>query len=98
MNGYSGDKHSKESIEWLAVLQREWSLMGKEINIQHARSCNEEKIVIYQGKSKAVRYKLDGYFEYDGKKYTCEYNGCNWHGCPGCFPLDRENIIKGKNL
>ena len=56
MNGYSGDKHSKESKECLAVLQREWSLMGKEINIQHARSCNGDKIVIYQGKSKPVSW------------------------------------------
>ena len=71
-------------------------MLWEEIHIQHARSCNGEKIVIYHGKSKPVRYKLNGYFEYDGKKYACEYNGCNWHACPGCFPLDRENIMKGK--
>ena len=53
------------------------------------------KIVTCKGKLKAIKYKLDGYFEYDGQKYACEYNGCNWHGCPECFPSDRENTMKG---
>ena len=42
-----------------------------------------------------VRYKLDGYFEYDGKQFACEYHGCNWHGCPTCFQNDRESTMNG---
>ena len=84
-NSYSGDRHSRESLEWLAVLEKEWSQQGKTIKIQHARSTEGEKIVTCKGKSKVIKYKLDGYFEYDGQKYACEYNGCNWHGCPDCF-------------
>ena len=93
-HGYSGDRHSRKSIEWLSVLQKEWCDNGKIIQIQHARSPNGEKTVIYKGKTRPVRYKLDGYFEYNGQKYACEYYGCNWHGCPNCFPRDREIINK----
>ena len=28
INGYSGDKHSRESLEWLAVLERQWHKEG----------------------------------------------------------------------
>ena len=95
-NGYSGDKHSKESLEWLAVIQKQWLAEGKQINIQHARCSQGKKVIIYQGKFKPIRYKVDGYFEYNGKKYICEYNGCNWHGCPGCYTIDRENTMIDK--
>ena len=94
-NSYSGDRHSKESLEWLAVLEKQWSQQGKVIQIHHARSTEGEKIATCKGKLKAIKYKLDGYFEYDAQKYACEYNGCNWHGCPECFPSDRENTMKG---
>ena len=30
-NGYSGDKHSKESLELLAVIQKQWPVEGKQI-------------------------------------------------------------------
>ena len=77
------------------MLEKEWSQQGKTIKIQHARSTEGEKIVSCKGKLKVIKYKLDGYFEYDGQKYACEYNGCNWHGCPDCFPSDRESTMKG---
>lgn len=94
-NGYSGDRHSKKSLEWLTLLEKEWCNEGKNIKIQHARCSLGEKVVTYKGKVKLVKYKLDGYFEYNGEKYACEYHGCNWHGCPDCFPRDREAILKG---
>ena len=59
-NGYSGDKHSEESLEWLAVVQKEWCSQGKQIKIQHARTSEGEKVIIYQGKLKSIRYKVDG--------------------------------------
>ena len=90
-SGYSGqDRHSKQSLQWLQSLEQRWLDEGKVIEIQHARSPSGEKIVPYIGKTKPGFYKLDGYFEYDGVKYACEYNGCNWHGCPSCFARDRE--------
>ena len=94
--GYSGDRHSKNSIEWLLYLEKIKNDQGKNIKIQHARTNEGEKIVVYtQNVKRPVKYKLDGYFEYDGRKFACEYHGCNWHGCPTCFQSDRESTMNG---
>ena len=87
------DTHSKESIEWLSLLKSQWSNDGKHIEIQHARTPEGEKVIKCQGQHKQVSYKVDGYFEYEGEKYVCEYHGCNFHGCMTCFPHGRENIM-----
>ena len=73
-------------------MEKEWSDEGKPILIQHARN-KGEKIITCQGKTKSVRYRVDGYFEYQGKKYVCEYHGCNFHGCTSCYPRDRETTL-----
>ena len=94
--GYSGDRHSKNSIEWLMFLENKKNAEGKKIKIQHARTDEGEKVVIYTNNVKRpVRYKLDGYFEYNKRKFACEYHGCNWHGCPRCFQSDRESTMNG---
>ena len=87
------DSHSKESIEWLSLLQKQWLDKGKPIAIQHARSGAGEKIINCQGLNKVVKYKVDGYFEYQGKRYVYEYHGCNFHGCMKCFPHNRETTM-----
>ena len=87
------DSHSKESIEWLSLLQKQWLDKGKPIAIQHARTEAGEKIIACQGLNKVVKYKVDGYFEYQGKRYVCEYHGCNFHGCMKCFPHNRETTM-----
>ena len=99
-DGYSGDRHSKASIEWLKLLEKQMKERGKNVIIQHARSAGGEKIVQYsQPGKRTIRYKLDGYFEYDGIKFACEFNGCNWHGCPRCYRTNRETVMKdGKSL
>ena len=99
-HGYSGkNKHSNESLEWLLLLQKHWLDRGKLINIQHARSEGGEKIVTCKGINRNIRYRLDGYFEFGGKKFACEYNGCNFHGCLKCYPRDREKIMNdGKSM
>ena len=90
-HGYAGgDNHSKESIEWLSVLQKQLNDQGKPIMIQTARSKAGEKSIMCPGKTRSIRYKVDGYFEFQGQKFVCEYHGCNFHGCPACFPRDRE--------
>ena len=95
-SGYSGDRHSKNSIEWLLSLEKKKNDEGKNIRIQHARTEEGEKVVTFtQGVKRPVRYKLDGYFEYNGRKFACEYQGCNWHGCPRCFVSDRESTMNG---
>ena len=63
------------------------------LQIQHARSKEGEKIINCQGRKGIVQYKADGYFEWEGKKYVCEFNGCSFHGCEKCFPHNREIIM-----
>ena len=93
-HGYSGrDNHSIESLEWLLTLEKCSNERGKKIQIQHARN-GGEKVVNFVGRNGLIKYKLDGYFELDGVKYACEFNGCNWHGCPKCFKTDREKTLK----
>ena len=97
VHGYGcKDNHSKESIEWLCVLQQKWADNGKLIHIQHARSPEGEKIITCEGLNRVVNYKVDGYFEFDGGKYVCEYNGCNFHGCKNCFPHSRETHMNNR--
>jgi len=98
-HGYAGsDNHSKESLQWLYALEWEFEKKGKQVQIQHARSPKGEKVITYRYKRKkeSINYKVDGYFELDGKKYVCEFNGCSWHGCPDCYPSDRENIMNNE--
>ncbi len=99
-HGYSGsNNHSKESLEWLLLLEQKWLNEGKPIKIQHARSDEGEKIISCQGVNRQIRYRVDGYFEYKGKKFVCEYNGCNFHGCLNCYPRDREITMNdGKSM
>jgi hypothetical protein len=74
-SGYS-DQYSKTSIQWL-----EWRAHLDKVSIQHALKGGEKRI---QG----TRYKLDGYCEETNTAY--EYNGCIFHGCPECFPDNRD--------
>ena len=97
IHGYGcKDTHSKESIEWLSVLEMEYAKTGKLVEIQHARSAQGEKVIQCQGLNKLVYYKVDGYFELEGKKYVCEYNGCNFHGCKTCFPHSRDSHMNNR--
>ena len=97
VHGYgSKDTHSIESIEWLSVLQHQWRKEGKLIEIQHVRSPEGEKVIPCQGLKRIVQYKVDGYFEYEGMKYVCEYNGCSFHGCKTCFPHSRDTHMNNK--
>ena len=81
------------------LLQHQWQQSGRNISIQHARSPNGEKSILCQGKTKTIKYKVDGYFEYDETKYVAEYHGCNFHGCINCFPRDRETTMNsGKSI
>ena len=48
----------KKSMEWFAVLQKEWNRKGKSIDIQHARSPQGEKVIECEGVNKFVHYKV----------------------------------------
>ena len=91
--------HSKESMEWLAYLQKQMQDEGKHMTIQDARSALGEISVTLKGNTRMINYKVDGYFEFDGKKFVCGYNGCKFHGCLKCFPRDRITTMNdGKSM
>ena len=99
-HGYNkSDNHSKQSLEWLYTVQKHYQEIGHDITTQHACSEQGEKVVLYYTSKNVIRYKLDGYFEINNTKYTCEFYGCNWHGCPKCYIRDREvTVNNGKSL
>ena len=85
-HGYNKpDNHSLQSLQWLALLEKKYRDTGYNIKIQHARSPEGEKVVHYNSNGRIIPYKLDGDFEIGDKKFACEFNGCNWHGCPKCY-------------
>ena len=90
------DMYSKEGLQWIKWLEKCIRDSGKNVTIQSAQSLEGEKIVTLPGnQNKMIKYKLDGYFEFEGEKYALEYNGCNWHGCPRCFQTRRNEIKNG---
>ena len=100
-HGYSGStNHSKQAMQWLYFLEKKYRQDGIDIDIQHARSDAGEKSILFTSPdARKTVYKVDGYFEYNGEKYVCEFNGCNWHGCRECYPRDRERTLEhGKTL
>ena len=52
-----------------------------------------KRLYVCDGLNGIVKYKVDGYFEFEGNKYVCEFNGCSFHGCMKCFPHNREIIM-----
>ena len=99
-NGYNNaDNHSKESLEWLSVVEKSYNDRGYRIKIQHARTLMGEKVVYYNMGKNLIKYKLDGFFEIGKQKFACEFYGYNWHGCPRCYIRHRDSTInKGKSM
>ena len=54
------------------LLQHQWINKEKPISIQHARTPLGEKVITCQGPKRHVKYKVDGYFEYQGRKYVMD--------------------------
>ena len=74
--GYKIDQYSKSSIQYL-----EWVSRREGVKIQHALNGGEVGLP-------GTRYKVDGYCHETNTSY--EFHGCVFHGCPRCFPEDRE--------
>ena len=74
--GYKTDQYSKSSIQYL-----EWVSRRDNIKIRHALNGGEIRLP-------GTRYRLDGYSYETNTAF--EYQGCVYHGCPRCFPEDRE--------
>ena len=76
---YPKHQASKESIRWLEYVAKRWK-----IRIHHAMSG-------HGGERWIERVPVDGYNP--ETKTVFQYHGCYWHGCPKCYPYDRDRII-----
>ncbi|XP_024943541.1 uncharacterized protein LOC112494759 [Cephus cinctus] len=82
-SGYRGfDNQSIIALEWFAWIEHE-----RGYRIKHAGRGAEK--VLPGG------LKVDGYYESDSEKTVFEFYGCWFHGCPKCYPSDRDkaNIV-----
>ena len=92
-HGYAQrDNHSKESMEWTLWFQHTYH---ENVVIRHATSADGEKCIQYDVKAgKQLFYAVDGYFvDSKGVDHVLEFNGCCYHGCPRCYPRDRDTLM-----
>ena len=93
-SGYARrDRFSKQSLEWLTIFQMTFP---EPIDIQSAQSSCGEKKVFYFYRNQQHFFRLDGYFQDSYQRHhALEFNGCYFHGCPVCFPDNRETTLVG---
>ncbi|XP_046569532.1 uncharacterized protein LOC124277858 [Haliotis rubra] len=78
-DGYTKDQYSLISIQWL-----EWLIHSQHKHIQHALNEGEYQIP-------GTKYKVDGYCRDSNIIY--QFDGCLYHGCPTCYPHDRDKTV-----
>uniref|UniRef100_A0A914HZT0 DNA-directed DNA polymerase n=1 Tax=Globodera rostochiensis TaxID=31243 RepID=A0A914HZT0_GLORO len=78
------DNTDNQSLLALKYLQ--WYSEKHGVKVQGAHSPEKEK--------KIANYQVDGWVESLG--LAIEVNGCVWHGCSRCFPLDEQLLPNGK--
>ena len=83
--------YSLEALQWLKSVSVENNL-----SIQTANSPLGEKRVQIVKDGKVFKFQLDGYLCVEGKHFAFEFYGCPFHGCPQCFPTER-NVATGGN-
>lgn len=77
-------QYSDISIKWLCWMQEDhYRKTGNKIYIRHALNEGEIRLP-------GTRYMLDGFCLETNTVY--EFNGCYWHGCPICFPHQRQQL------
>ena len=91
------DNYSVEAmgfILWFEKCYREEHGL-KDFKIQHAMTSGGEKTVVHGVRGpKQQRFKFDGYFTgVDGRENVVEFYGCWFHGCPACYPRDRDRLM-----
>ncbi|XP_056003616.1 uncharacterized protein LOC125663345 [Ostrea edulis] len=80
------DNYSKISIQWLEWLMEKSRQRGNPIVISHALNGGEFQVP-------GTNYRCDGFVKIPGGNGTIyEFYGCVFHGCPNCFPDDRNTI------
>ncbi len=80
------DTFSQQCMQWLHIYERR-----HQIKVQSASSIEGEKRVYYYSQHRRLHFSLDGYYVDDGGvQHALEFNGCYFHGCPECYPRDRN--------
>ena len=76
-------------MEWILWFQHTYH---ENVVMRHARSADGEKHTQYDMKAgKQPFYAVDGYFvDSKGVEHVLEFSGCWYHGCPRCYPRDRD--------
>lgn len=101
-HGYARrDNYSQEALQWMHWLELQYRHDGQSIHIQTGQSPQGEKGVPHRLPSgKKIVYKLDGYFvDAQGGHHALEFHGCWYHGCPLCYPRDRDDLrLYGKSM
>ena len=84
-HGYRFEENqSLKALKWLSYVGHSTGQY-----IHHARNGGEHRV---------GSYKLDGYYENNGRKFGLEFHGCFWHGCPKCYSRDTVNAVNGKRM
>ena len=81
-DGYTRvSNHSQKCVEWLL-----WEEKSRECEIIHAGRSRE--YVLKEGP------RVDGYLKLrEDARVVFQFHGCCFHGCPHCFPNDRDKIL-----
>ena len=88
LRGWHGAQvnHSRAALEWLAFCESQLPHEGVEERIKHARNGGEKRVKTSKGKE-----YVDGLDKTTSPKKTVyEFLGCLWHGCPSCYPNNRD--------
>ena len=96
--GYSLDPHSLAALQWIEVFRRDYaSRHGCEVpEVRTALSPEGEARLRCGNRT----YRVDGHFvDARGISHVLEFHGCPYHGCPRCYPRDRDaHCVGGKSM
>jgi G:T-mismatch repair DNA endonuclease (very short patch repair protein) len=99
IHGYARrDNFSMQAMEWIHVFTEYFNRLHDDT--VHVTCGSNEKKISYTKNGRQFQFKVDGYFlDKHGHEHVMEFNGCWWHGCPTCYPSDRDKLmVGGKNL
>ncbi|XP_070171144.1 uncharacterized protein, partial [Polyergus mexicanus] len=87
--GYrKASNYSRKALQWLVWLEREFGHP-----IKHAGRAREYRT--------ADGTLVDGYYETTAvettQRHILQFHGCFWHGCPTCFPSNRDRAISSSS-
>ena len=79
-------QHSKLALRWLSKIEKE-----RKIHIHHS-------LCGHGGERQLLGGPVDGY--HPQSETIFQFHGCYWHGCPKCYPNNRNRVLSssGKTM